>query len=474
MTACAITDHGNLYGAVEFYNECKKGGIKPIIGYEAYLAPGARTEKKPRQGARPVHAPDAARQEQRRLQEPHQAVVDRVPRRLLLQPADRPRGARRSTARGSSASAGCLAGEFNQLHPRRETRRRPRSSRSGSPRSSRTTSTSRSRTTASTCRTSARRSRPTSPRSSACRSWPPRMPTTSAPRTPTAHDVLFCINTAQEARPAQEAVPRRADAEPVLRPQPGGHVPALPRVTRTRSRAARRSPTGSTSTSTSRSGTSRSSRRRTGRSPTSTCANCASRACASATATTPAEAVTKRLDHELGIIDEDGVRELLPDRLGLRPLRPRGGHPLHGPRLRVRRDRQLRAVPQPRRSARVRPAVRAVPRPEPQRGARHRHRLLPGPPRPGHRLREAEVRRRVGRPDRHVRHAGGEGGAEGRRPRARRAARARQPDVQARADEGSHRRRPGRGDGEPRTSSASTTRTRRSGRWSTSPASWKG
>jgi DNA-directed DNA polymerase III PolC len=46
MNACAITDHGNLYGAVEFYNECKKGGIKPIIGYEAYLAPGSRTEKK--------------------------------------------------------------------------------------------------------------------------------------------------------------------------------------------------------------------------------------------------------------------------------------------------------------------------------------------------------------------------------------------------------------------------------------------
>jgi len=42
MSACAITDHGNLYGAIEFYNECKKGGIKPIIGYEAYLAPVSR------------------------------------------------------------------------------------------------------------------------------------------------------------------------------------------------------------------------------------------------------------------------------------------------------------------------------------------------------------------------------------------------------------------------------------------------
>jgi DNA polymerase-3 subunit alpha len=45
MNACAITDHGNLFGAIEFYNECKKGGINPIIGYEAYLAPTARTER---------------------------------------------------------------------------------------------------------------------------------------------------------------------------------------------------------------------------------------------------------------------------------------------------------------------------------------------------------------------------------------------------------------------------------------------
>src|SRR5437879_1287413 len=46
MNACAITDHGNLFGAVEFYTECQKGGVKPIIGYEAYLAPGNRTERK--------------------------------------------------------------------------------------------------------------------------------------------------------------------------------------------------------------------------------------------------------------------------------------------------------------------------------------------------------------------------------------------------------------------------------------------
>ena len=45
MNSIALTDHGNLYGAVEFYRECTKEGINPIIGYEAYVAPGKRTER---------------------------------------------------------------------------------------------------------------------------------------------------------------------------------------------------------------------------------------------------------------------------------------------------------------------------------------------------------------------------------------------------------------------------------------------
>ncbi len=45
MNACAITDHGNLYGAIDFYAECKKAGINPVVGYEAYVAPGSRTDK---------------------------------------------------------------------------------------------------------------------------------------------------------------------------------------------------------------------------------------------------------------------------------------------------------------------------------------------------------------------------------------------------------------------------------------------
>jgi DNA polymerase-3 subunit alpha len=46
MPALALTDHGNLFGAVEFYKECKEAGIKPIVGCEVYLAPGSRFERK--------------------------------------------------------------------------------------------------------------------------------------------------------------------------------------------------------------------------------------------------------------------------------------------------------------------------------------------------------------------------------------------------------------------------------------------
>ncbi len=45
IPALAITDHGNLFGAIPFYSKVKKAGLKPIIGYEAYVAPRSRTEK---------------------------------------------------------------------------------------------------------------------------------------------------------------------------------------------------------------------------------------------------------------------------------------------------------------------------------------------------------------------------------------------------------------------------------------------
>ena len=47
MSAIAITDHGSMYGIVDFYKECKKHDIHPIIGCEVYVAPRLRTQKDP-------------------------------------------------------------------------------------------------------------------------------------------------------------------------------------------------------------------------------------------------------------------------------------------------------------------------------------------------------------------------------------------------------------------------------------------
>ncbi|MDE1970149.1 MAG: DNA polymerase III subunit alpha [Patescibacteria group bacterium] len=47
MDSLALTDHGNLHGAIEFYNAAKKEGIKPIIGLEAYIAQGSMYDKNP-------------------------------------------------------------------------------------------------------------------------------------------------------------------------------------------------------------------------------------------------------------------------------------------------------------------------------------------------------------------------------------------------------------------------------------------
>ncbi len=45
LTCLALTDNGNMYGAIEFYKECKDAGIKPIIGIDAYLAPRTMQDK---------------------------------------------------------------------------------------------------------------------------------------------------------------------------------------------------------------------------------------------------------------------------------------------------------------------------------------------------------------------------------------------------------------------------------------------
>ncbi len=53
--AVALTDHGTMYGVIDFYQKAKKAGIKPIIGVETYLAPKSRFDKNTRQDGRGYH-----------------------------------------------------------------------------------------------------------------------------------------------------------------------------------------------------------------------------------------------------------------------------------------------------------------------------------------------------------------------------------------------------------------------------------
>jgi DNA polymerase-3 subunit alpha len=55
LPALAMTDHGNMFGAIEFYNAAKKAGIKPIIGCEVYVAPSSRLDKKPGASTRDLY-----------------------------------------------------------------------------------------------------------------------------------------------------------------------------------------------------------------------------------------------------------------------------------------------------------------------------------------------------------------------------------------------------------------------------------
>lgn len=55
MDSCAITDHGNMYGVVDFYREAKAQGIHPVIGCEVYMAPGSRFDKSMSSGDKYYH-----------------------------------------------------------------------------------------------------------------------------------------------------------------------------------------------------------------------------------------------------------------------------------------------------------------------------------------------------------------------------------------------------------------------------------
>jgi DNA polymerase-3 subunit alpha len=118
MPALAVTDHGNLFGAVEFHRKARKAGIKPILGIEAYVAQGSRLDRDPARGSS-NHLVLLARDEagfrnlirltSRSYLEGHY-YKPRIDKELLREHAD-----------GLIALSACLKGEINeQIVARRE------------------------------------------------------------------------------------------------------------------------------------------------------------------------------------------------------------------------------------------------------------------------------------------------------------------------------------------------------------------
>ncbi len=110
MPAVAVTDHGNLFGAVGFYNAARQRGVRPIIGCEAYVAPNSRHDRDPRT-ARPHHLVLLCENEtgyRNLIQLVSAAYLEgfyrkpRVDKELLA-----------SHSRGLIALSGCLSGEVS-------------------------------------------------------------------------------------------------------------------------------------------------------------------------------------------------------------------------------------------------------------------------------------------------------------------------------------------------------------------------
>ena len=70
MDSMAITDHGVMYGVIDFYRAARAVGIKPIIGCEVYVAPGSRFDRKASRRGRPLLPSDPAGGKQSGLSEP--------------------------------------------------------------------------------------------------------------------------------------------------------------------------------------------------------------------------------------------------------------------------------------------------------------------------------------------------------------------------------------------------------------------
>ena len=142
MPAIGMTDHGNMFGASEFYNLATEAGIKPIIGVEAYIAPGSRFDTTPhplgrsrpegrrRLGQRLLHPSDDGRGERDGCAQPVQAVVAGVVRGPARQvvagwtPRSSPRTPRASSPPPAARRARCRPGCGSAMTARRWNPRR--------------------------------------------------------------------------------------------------------------------------------------------------------------------------------------------------------------------------------------------------------------------------------------------------------------------------------------------------------------
>lgn len=110
MPALALTDHGNLYGAIEFYKKATSAGIKPIIGVEAYIATGSRHSKNPGTDERRFHLTLLAESN-----EGYQNLLHLVTLSHLEGFYYKPRMDKellRKYSKGLIATSGCLSGEI--------------------------------------------------------------------------------------------------------------------------------------------------------------------------------------------------------------------------------------------------------------------------------------------------------------------------------------------------------------------------
>ncbi len=333
MKAVALTDHGNMFGAVAFHDACDSAGVKPILGCEIYVAPGSRHEQRgdgDRGGLQPPHAPRLRR---RGLPQPREAGLHRLHRGLLPPPPDR-QGRAGEAQRGAHRPLGLPLGRGRRPHPRRERgggaafggrvqrdlRQGPLLPRGDGPRDRGAAAGEPGARSASTERTGL-----------------PLVATNDAhylrKDDHQAHDVLLCIGSGKKVHETGAAAVRHAG---VLREERGGDGGRVPRPSRSAlehgedrgdvrlhpqaggSLPAFDVPAGFTIESYFE---------KVARDGYAERLRALEPLAAAGRLRHPIADYESRLEKEIGVIRRVGLRRVLPHRLGLHPLRPRARNP---------------------------------------------------------------------------------------------------------------------------------------------------